>query len=183
MFFWNVRALKRALADRSDTRWSSLGYLLALAIAPGLIGSVVSALALVSLLAASADAQTLPSTTIRSAIESHQWMLAYQLCHCAVVAGGLAWCYRRNGGSSGRRFLDSTLALAWVCGVRCWVMVGTPGLVVGSIVGAAAFSERDVGPHRAGAPLLVFTAMSALTLWRVGVHLAELREPAQPTRR
>ena len=95
---------------------------------------------------------------------------------------GIYYCYRRNGGASGRAFAERYLAVGWVVGCRVGlvsvsifaVCFGVSLLTVGSI-------EWLDDPRLADANTMGFLGVEALIYWRIGWHIGDVhRAVSQP---
>jgi hypothetical protein len=145
MYWWNLQALKSELTQGPLAEPQAFKYLLA--------GALVVALAV--------GAVTRP------------WWIC--LANAAIAGFGTAYCYHANGGASGRDFLSRCVSLGWVIGMRVGVGLLPVGLLLGALL-----AVLDIGFNlgRGGVDLakwLLGLAAQAAIIWRMGVHMADLR--------
>ena len=93
----------------------------------------------------------------------------------AVV--GVYYCYRCNGGATGRRFAERYLAIGWVVGVKVAAVVLGAGLAgsIGLGLSGSNFEWLE-SPRVADGVDFVGLGLIALVYWRMGVHLADVHQ-------
>lgn len=156
MYWWNLKELKSELSQGTLAQPEAFKYVLAQSICAALaIGGAPSETAL-------------------------RWApLAY-----AVLAGcGVAHCYRRNGAARGSDFVSRLISLGWVVGIRVAVAWFAIALVVGIAVAfwMASQAEKTAQMTVDLVKTLLGLAAVAFVCWRIGTHMADLRQgPTAP---
>ncbi|WP_437929358.1 hypothetical protein WMF37_08820 [Sorangium sp. So ce291] len=110
MYFWNIKALRAALAHGTLSEQARFIYLLTL---------VFLTAALLEIAAALPGAAANPSPT-------NEWDWLQSAITIASTVLGTVWAYHLNGGSHGRHFLERYVALTWVYSLRFMVIVMLP---------------------------------------------------------
>ena len=150
IYFWNLQALKSQLRQGSLPPPQAFRYLL--------IPTVLGALAM------------------GSTPEATGWLgKLMPAANAAIVGFGTWYCYRANGGASGRDFLSRYISLGWVLAIRVVVACLPIGLLVGILAGVLNVSRGAVDTIKACGYLVIEAAI----LWRMGVHMADIRRHSE----
>ena len=152
MYFWNVNALKSELAGEGISEAQAFKYLLIYVIAEAFMWA------------------TLPLN--RPHVWDHLSLVAAGL----ITVAGTVYCYQKNGGSGGSRFLYRYFALGWVCPIRWFVQIALPSMfVLWIIVKVQSDAELTETPWY----LLLSIVTSIILYLKVG---AAVRDVAQKSR-
>lgn len=161
MYWWNIKRLKDALAERPLTAREQLSYYIA-------TWMLVYMLMALSQLAPAASAPE---------------VLVHFILSIAIVVFGSLYCYVSNGGADGKEFLPRLFAVGWVVSIR-WSVVAIPLIIFGSFfLAVLSILVGDTGPDPADAELgPIFTVassalvylLSIVLIWRCGVHLRDV---------
>jgi hypothetical protein len=109
------------------------------------------------------------------------WDYLYWLMSSVIAVVMLRKCYLANGGASGENFSDKFVSIYWVVGVRGFLFVFLPLVILGSI--AAILAGMASGLSNEGVTGLVenFVLVEVLVfeLWvwlRTAAHIRDVRE-------
>jgi hypothetical protein len=153
MYFWNTAALKQKLIERPLTDGEAFPYFLADAIMTAcLIGLAPYA---------TPDA----------------WNTSYSLLAIPVIIVGTIHLYRSNAGPDGTQFLQRSLALGWVLGLRILALSILAAVILG-------FALYEAGPGEGLFAPAWFAVSLALLIgyyWRLGHHIRDVAAGAEET--
>ena len=150
MYIWQIKPLRQQLVTEGLSQKQAYHYYLATLVFNALLFEAVS------LNPAGSDFQ--PIALLDTSL--------YLLC----VIGGVIWCFRQNGGASGKDFLPRLISISWVMFWRLTSLV-TPFF---ALVGVISYVETGVF-GRPGADMaimmIVMNALYAGMWWRIGAHM------------
>ena len=164
MFFWRIEPLKAQLREGPLAQPQAFAYLF---VGFFLTNAVMGVPGLW-------NAETNPVTP--SAWAGYVVMLA-------LFAGGTYASYRANGGADGLDFVARYLALAWVLGIRLFVLVFVPLLVLSAVAAVVvAFAKLGAAAATAAPEDLlpqwlvdvVIIAFAAVFYWRLVAHFRDV---------
>jgi hypothetical protein len=87
--------------------------------------------------------------------------LAIGLGQILVAAYGVWRCYHANGGSSGQYFAETFIAIAWVVGVRVFLVAILPFIALLAVAPEVPSAEAQ----------LLILGFTAIYFWRIWVHI------------
>ncbi|AUX44388.1 uncharacterized protein SOCE26_058520 [Sorangium cellulosum] len=160
MFFWDVKALRVALAHGTLSERARFVYLF-----------IFVSIALVA-------PALLRDSRALNAWDKIQWGVGI-----AAHALGTLWLYHLNGGSRGRRFLEKYLSLSWVYTARFLVMVVLPVWVPVHLgIGLLGLARDSTGPFDVAMSLLLdvayYVGFGRHIRWTVAAEAAAQRGAA-----
>jgi len=154
MYWWRIQPLRQQLARQGLREALAFRYYLATAILSALLFEAVSN---------------------GPASEAKAIDLLDGALYLGFTIGGIVWCYRQNGGATGRDFLNRVVPIAWVMFWRL-VSVVLPFFV---IVGVIDWMQTgNFGKPGSELPVLVIimNGLFAGMWWRMGVHMKWVAE-------
>lgn len=123
MFFWNIKALRVALAHGTLSERARFGYLLCFVLLTGAV----------PLLVGDPAAPTVWDTILTGV-------------NIMALVLGTIWAYHRNGGGRGHHFIDRYVSLSWVFSLRFSVMFLLPAILVYLAVGLLDLAADETDP-------------------------------------
>jgi len=143
MYFWNITALKQQLINSGLPELDSLKYLILLS----LIGMI-----------------PIPKPPYFST-----GTFLYYVFGAIIFIFGTVYCYRRNGGQSGKDFLARFVSLSWVVAMRF-----LPSLILfGAIIAFGTFSQ--MAPTQQKVVVIGVNYMFYIVYyWRIAHHISDL---------
>lgn len=149
MYFWQINKLRQQLASEGLSEQQAFYYYLATAILSAVLYEIV--------------ANGPPS-------EASSADLLDAMMYFAFTIGGVAWCYRQNGGAEGTDFLTRIVPVAWVMFWRLVACVIPFFVIVGVI---DWYQTGHLGRPGSEMPVLIIimNGLFAGMWWRMGVHM------------
>jgi hypothetical protein len=144
MFFWNINELKQQHRNNSISELDSLKYILLLS----LIGML--------------PIPKPPYFTTGT--------FFYYVFGATIFVLGTVYCYRRNGGSSGKNFLVRYISLSWVLAIRFLPSL----LVLGALMAFGVFSRFEFIEQKVIVIVITYT-YSIIYYWRISHHIADIQ--------
>jgi hypothetical protein len=164
MFFWRIEALKAQLREGPLPQPSAFAYVF---VGFFLMNALVG-------MPGFWNAETSPTTP---------WSWATYVVTLVLFAGGTYAAYRANGGADGLDFVARYLALGWVLGIRLFVLVFLPLLLVALVAFVVvALAQGDAASATAASEDLapdwvievVIMAWLAVFYWRLVRHFHDV---------
>jgi uncharacterized membrane-anchored protein YitT (DUF2179 family) len=168
MFFWSIEALKAQLREGPLAQSHAFAYVF---VGFFLVNAVFGIPGLW-------NAEPTPVTL---------WAWVTYTVTLALFAGGTYAAYRVNGGAEGLDFVARYLALSWVLGIRLFVLVLVPLLVLVMVAFVVvALAQTDAATTTAASEDLasdwvievVIIGFVAIFYWRLVSHFRDVTTPA-----
>lgn len=144
MYFWNINELKQQLKNNSLPDMDSLKYLLLLS----LIGML--------------PIPKPPYFTTGT--------FFYYIFGAIIFVIGTLYCFRRNGGPSGKDFLARYISLSWVLAIRF-----LPSLLLIGALMAFGFLSRFSFTEQKVIVMAVTYSLSVIYYWRIAHHITTIQ--------
>lgn len=151
MYFWNIEKLKKDIIKKPLSEGEVFKYLIATTI--------------------------LYSLGMIPFLENNIWDIISGITSGVVTVLGLIYLYVRNGGSSGVNFLQKYLALGWVMGIRFFVLIVCPVVIIYfSIIGVyvGAIPEETTWHD-----IITMNLMYLVYFYLLGIHMKDIRKSSE----
>ncbi len=145
MYFWKINELKEDLIKAPLSESESFKYLIATAIASGLV--------------------TIPF------FENNFWDIYSAIVTVIISIVGVIYIYKCNNGRDGAHFLQRYFSLSWVVGIRWIVLLALPAMIV-YFIALGIYSE--VPSSTTLLDLLFLNLLYLSFFWLFGKHVKDV---------